>query len=125
MQEGYTFKFHGSRDDHLWVVISDPLIDADQAVVIVSFTSYREDKDQTCILQPGEHPFIRKRTIVYYEDAREVPNAHLEGLAATGMLVRQDDVAPQLLAKIRQGAAESKRIPLGCRKILAEQGLIE
>ncbi len=107
------------------MVISDPLIDADQPVVIVSFTSYREDKDQTCILQPGEHPFVRKPTLVYYEDTREVPNAHLEALAARGMLVRQENVTPQLLRKIRQGAADSRRIPLGCRKILAEQGLIE
>ena len=125
MQEGHAFIFYGSLDDHLWVVISDPLLDAAQPVVIVSLTSYRDDKDQTCILQPGEHPFIVKPTLVYYEDAREIPNAHLEGLANEGKLVRQDNVTPQLLGKIRKGAAESKRIPLGCRKILAEQGLIE
>jgi len=125
MQAGYTFVFYGSLDNHLWVAISDPLIDADQPVVIVSFTSYREGKDPTCILHPGDHSFITRDTAVYYADAREVPHSHLEDLANSGKLVRKDNLTTQVLARIRQGAAESPHIPLGCRKILVEQGLIE
>ena len=55
--------------NHLYVVISDPAQNCEE-VVIVNFTSYSPDEEQTCILKAGEHPFIKHKTVVRYKDAR-------------------------------------------------------
>jgi hypothetical protein len=51
---------------HLWIIISDPEQDSDQ-VLIVSLTEYHPKKDTACILGPGDHAFIYKRTCVAYD----------------------------------------------------------
>ncbi len=64
MNAGDTFKIpqpETSLDTHLWVVISDPAADAEN-ILIVNFTTSRADSDKACILQPGEHPFVRHET---------------------------------------------------------------
>ena len=37
--------------------------------VIVNVTSWREHKDQTLILQPGDHDFITKKSVIAYDNA--------------------------------------------------------
>ncbi len=44
-------------DSHLWVVVSDPFQDSEK-VLIVSVASWDPDKDQSCILQIGDHPLL-------------------------------------------------------------------
>ena len=47
-----------SLDSHLWIVISDP--SQHESCVIVNLTSWRSDKDQSCVLKPGDHPYITR-----------------------------------------------------------------
>jgi hypothetical protein len=126
MRAGDTFTFRDTTlDNHLWAVISDPLMDVADPVVIVSFTTYKEGKDPTCILQAGDHPFIRHPTTVHYIGALDVSNSGLEARANRSELILQGPLNPHVLHRIRHGAAESPFIPEGCRKILVQQGLIE
>ena len=46
-------------DSHLWIVISNPIADPER-IVLVNFTKYRADKDQACVLNVGDHEFIRQ-----------------------------------------------------------------
>ncbi len=65
MNAGDTFRIPQpgtSLDSHLWVVISDPAID-EAHVLIVSFTTRRQDSDTACVLQAGEHPFVHMRRV--------------------------------------------------------------
>jgi hypothetical protein len=78
MRAGDTFLFPGA-DDHLWMIISDPLVDPAN-VVIVLFVSWTEKYDQACILRGGEHPFVKHHTCVQYPGARIVSNVKLESL---------------------------------------------
>lgn len=128
MKAGDTFTVVDTAVDlhrHLWVIISDPLIDVTDPVIIVNFTTYKEGKDPTCILQAGDHPFIKHPTAVDYRNAIDVPNAGLEASANRGQVVLQEPLKPEILHRIRQGATESPFIPEGCRMILAKQGLID
>jgi len=126
MRAGDTFTFADRQiDDHLWVVVSDPMLDVADPVVIVNLTSYHQGKDSSCLLQPGDHPFVRHLTAVYYAGAMNVLNAKLEGLADDGRIVLQGPLTPAVLDRVRQGAAVSPFIPEGCRKVLIKQGLIE
>jgi len=125
MRAGDTFRLvDDTLDEHLWVVLSDPGACHDD-VVIVNLTTYDKRKDCTCILEPGDHCFIRHRTIANYRDARAVRRSHLEQLVESAQLIPQDPLKPEVLSRIREGAAGSRFTPEGCRKVLAQQGLVE
>lgn len=71
MKTGDTFRFR-SGDPHLWIVISDPAKDADK-VLIVNVTSWRGDKDQTCLVGPGDHPLIEHNSCINFRGSRVYP----------------------------------------------------
>jgi hypothetical protein len=48
-------------DPHLWIVLSDTDSFPEQ-VVIVNMTTWREHKDQACIVDRNEHPALTHRT---------------------------------------------------------------
>lgn len=111
-----------SLDSHLWVVISDPISNP-MAVVIVSFTKHRADKDQGCILDVGDHSFIRQRTCVAYRQAKVVSESELEVLVAMPDVKQLEPVLPDVLQRILDGVPNS-RMPLEIAQVLADQGLI-
>ena len=61
---GETF-FLANRDidSHLQVIISDPAASPD-SIVTANFTSWRADKDQSCIVEPGEHHYVTRRSCI-------------------------------------------------------------
>jgi hypothetical protein len=127
MNAGDTFRIPQpgtSLDSHLWVVISDPSIDPNR-VLIVNFTTRRNDSDAACILQANEHPFVHHETCVNYGGAKVVSNAQIEILLKKGLLTHHASVSTELLQRIREGAASSERMALEHADILIRQGLIE
>ena len=126
MRAGDVFAYYDGSDKHLWVVISDPEIDATAFVVTVNLTSYGPTKEPACLLGPEDCPeFITHQTCVFYEEARPVSLVVLRRHLDSGKIVKQGAVTAEVLEKIRCGAANTRRIPEGCRKILVEQGLIQ
>lgn len=114
-----------SIDPHLWIVISDPAIDAEQ-VVIVNLTSHDDPaKDASCLLQAGDHLWITHATCVRYKDARVVGEAQLDNLVSKKRLRPQEPVSDDVLTKIFRGAEATSLLPLKCRKILESQCLIQ
>jgi hypothetical protein len=127
MNAGDTFRVPEpgtSLDSHLWVVISDPAVDP-QRVLIVNFTTRREDSDPACILQAGEHPFVHHETCVNYAGAKVVSGAQIQALLRKGLLTTHAALSSTLLKRMRDGAAASGRMSLDHADILIEQGLIE
>ncbi len=121
MKAGDAFRFSYSR--HLWVVVSDPVIDPDR-VLIVNMSTDRKI-DQSCILQSGDHPFVQHSTCIRYDKARLVADKDLESCLSRGDIRLDDPISSVVLGRIRQGAAVSDYIPIGCRQILVEQRMIE
>jgi hypothetical protein len=121
MKAGETFLLP-DFDDHLWAVISDPTIN-EMKIVIVLFVSWTEKYDQACVLNGGEHPFIKHATCVQYPGAKVVANAQLEQLRQSGKLRPKAALSADLLALIRQ-RAESADIPTRAYEILREQGFV-
>jgi len=127
MNAGDTFRIPQpgtSLDSHLWVVISDPVVDAER-VLIVNFTTRRKDSDPACILQAGEHPFVHHETCVNYAGAKVVSGAQIQTLLQRGLLSSHIALSDALLKRIRDGVAASERMSLDHADILIEQGLIE
>jgi hypothetical protein len=122
---GDTFLLANSGiNNHLLIIISDPAQDSNR-IVMANFTSWRADKDQSCIVKVGEHRFITRRSCVHYGEDRLITLAAYEQLLASRSLSPHDPVSGDLLKRILDGAAVSPFLPLGNRQILVEQGLID
>ena len=126
IEEGATFIIpdpRGRLDPHLWVIVSDPSQDPDD-VLIVNFTTRTDRSDESCNVEPGEHPFVKHRTVVEYRGAKRVSARQLDQLLANTRLELREPVSQELLARIRAGAAISDFIPYGARRLLEEQGVL-
>jgi hypothetical protein len=109
--------------NHLYVVCSDPALDAEK-VVLVNFTTFDPEEESCCIINIGEHPFITRKSCVRYKDARIASVIALKKLQKTGTIRLREPVSGNLLARIRDGASESDFFPEGCRRILEAQSII-
>ena len=129
MREGDAFKILATGDDydgrHLWVVVSDPKKNPDR-VVIVNLNSIKSEfiHDPACMLDKGDHPFVHHPTYVNYQLAREYTLSKLTEWTKQYKLDMQTSVSSSLLARIRLGAAKSKFLKKGLKKLLSDQGII-
>lgn len=110
-------------NSHFYIIISDPNQNSEQ-VVLVNFTSWGPQKDQSCIVEVAAHPYVTRRSCVRYGN-EHFKLAQYEQFLNSGRLLRQDPVNSDLLRRILVGAAVSPFLSLGNRQILVEQRLID
>lgn len=111
-------------DIHPRIVISDPELNPDQ-VVLVNFTGADgEYRDHSCLLEIGEHPWLKKRTCISYKDASVVKQVAVDKLLENSSLTLLAPVSDEVLEKILRGADASDYLPNKCRRILSDQSLI-
>lgn len=116
LRAGDTFQFaNRALESHLWIIISDPENHPPDRVLIANLTSWRSDKEGVCVLRRGDHPFVKKKTVVNYRASK----------LARGALVPRHRVRAEVLQRIREGAALSRMIPLENLQLLKDQGLVE
>jgi hypothetical protein len=95
---------HGAN--HLWIVLNDPAAHENRAL-IVNIGTLRPHAEQSCILQAGEHPFIRHDSYVRFASARAPKDGDLAKLITAGRLVLQQPASTALVEKIRAAAQAS------------------
>ena len=126
MRAGYTFKLsRKSADIHLWVIVSDPSLDPDRVLFVSMTSSIPGVTEDVCLIQKGEHPFVRRRTCIAYDKACVSSLDALEVFERAGKVLLNKPVSTVLLARIRAGASLSKRILLEHLEILEEQQLLD
>jgi hypothetical protein len=76
----------------------------------------RFDRDQTVILQPGDHPFITHQTAVLYGDSRIVDGRRIDSMIRDGTALAHQSCPAETLKLIQQGVLSSPYTP---RKIIA------
>lgn len=103
----------GQDIEHLWVLITRPDPQTHEAIM-VNVTTQRPHSDVTTILQPGDHPFIQRPSVVFYADARMVDVRLLDQILARGGGRPHAPVAPAVLQRIQTGVARS---PFTSRKL--------
>jgi len=123
---GETFFFRGPENTrpHLWVIVSDPEREPER-VVIVSMTTWKEYKDETCILTPDDHPALTHATSIDYGRARLFTASQLEKARDLGALDPQVPVSAEVLSRIRDGGVQSEFTPIKHRQVLLDQGFGE
>lgn len=108
--DSFILRGRGERSPHLWVLLWGPSGSA-EAFLAVSFTTLEPYKDQTCVIHPGEHPFVQHPTCVMYSDTRRITREKLETAFATRAAVPQEPVSPALLTRLRAGLFASRYSP--------------
>lgn len=90
---------------HVWVVIAGP--DDANRVVMVNFTTRRGNCDDTCVVQPGEHPNVTRDSVIAYAGAWVVNKYTLDQAIALHKGQTLAPVSPALLSRIQMGALAS------------------
>jgi hypothetical protein len=110
--------------------LSDPAQNPDE-IVLVNFTSYdpgtpsQPRNDPACLVNRGDHPYLRHLSCINYRDALFLSSAQIEQLDAGNLIVWHTmDVNPGLLARIRAGAFTSRHRPGRLIRILKAQGVV-
>ena len=123
MDAGTTFLL-SAVDIHLWIIISDPNLDAEN-VLIVNLTTLAPRKEQSCVLKVGDHPWIRHDTCVNYGDSQVTTLDKLVAAQNANALMIQSPASPDVLKRIHEGAMNSTKMPLDHAEILISQGLVQ
>ena len=115
------FAFFREDDEHLHFVGSD----ANQPqVVVFSLTTVRWGCDTSCVISKGEHPFVQHPTCVAYYYADIVITQDIAEGVNQGVLSPQMPLSDDLMERVWNGAGRTDQLPLACREILVDQGLI-
>lgn len=104
-----------SGKPHLWFVLTDPDPETGK-VVIVSLSTLRAGKDQTVILNRGDHPFITHESVIVYRDARCVSSDELRHALRNGWIKPHQPCADRILKQVQDGLLAS---PFTSRKMVA------
>lgn len=107
----------GPQGNHLFIVLNDPQplpgYGAADHCVMVNLSSIEADipYDATCVLQPGQHPFIVRPSYVYYRGTRIERANHIRNCIQTGIFTRRPPpFAPDLVAVIKHGLNASPKV---------------
>jgi len=79
--------------------------------LIVNATSFKPNKDSSCMLNSTDHPFIRKKTIVNYGDALTAKETIIEKNISLGISRRLPPIKGKVLERIIEGALKSDAFP--------------
>lgn len=116
---GDTFFCLSGHAEHLFIVLSEPRTYPSEGhgnrlcLVSVNFTSIHEGQifDPACIVEPGDHPFIRHRSYVFYQKIQILDYEHVCRCVNQGIYRAGVTASPELLAKIIAGIQQSSFIP--------------
>ena len=86
----------------------------------MNFTSVNSEKkrDDACIIEAGEHPFITHQSYVVYERIQIMDYVHVCQCVNKGVYRQAEKVSIQLLEKIVSGIQESSFTPRKFKRLL-------
>lgn len=107
---------------HLFIILTNPSTEK-KLNIIVSLATYTGwPNDSTCILNQGEHPFIRHKSYVLYSKAKTFESKKLIRGVQDGKLVPKDPIDQNVFEKIVDGLMASERTPKKIKNFFAEHG---
>jgi hypothetical protein len=98
---------------HLNIVISNA--DTDSCYLVVPVTTWHEKdgkpiprQDSSCILPKDCHPFLEHKSWVDFSRAKEMSFAEICKGVMSGLLIKKEDMPPDIILNIQRGAMTSK-----------------
>lgn len=102
--------FHDPDKKHLHIICTDPDKDGKQLIVSVSSRT-NAPCDETCLLHPHEHAFLKRESYVFYSKAKIIEHSSLVNGVTARLFIPKDDVNGQTFLKITQGICNSIQTP--------------
>ena len=107
---------------HLFIILTNPSTEK-KLNIIVSISTYTGwPNDPTCILNQGDHPFIRHKSYVLYSKAKIFKSKKLTRGVQDGKLVPKDPIDQSVFEKIVVGLMVSERTPKKIKDFFAKHG---
>jgi hypothetical protein len=108
---------HDHARKHLFIILTDPVINPENQQPSVLLTSLSTldlslPHDPTCILQPGDHPFITRDSYVSYRSSQIREEAKLINGVQSGVFVAKDLMDFAIIEKICAGLDVSRQTPI-------------
>lgn len=106
MTLGTTFvNLNAASYPHLWVVVTNPT-PAD-SVVIFNLSTNGPGCDQTCLIFPGDHPWVRHESYVCYLRGREMGRCAWDTMTRMGAASVKAPASLDLVKRIQAGSLAS------------------
>jgi hypothetical protein len=96
---------------HLFVILNDPCKNGQHALVSISSIRDGQYHDPTCLIEAGEHEFIRIRSFVQYQMARIERTQHLINCVGGWTFIEKAAVSEALVDRMFAGAIDSDFTP--------------
>lgn len=96
---------------HLFICLTDPIGKARETLLVsVSSVQPNAPHDSTCVLYPGDHPFVRRDSFVAYWHSRiETADALTRGVK-DGVLIPHDILESGVFARVCLGVEQSRHL---------------
>jgi len=111
------------NQEHLFILLTDP-IPPDNDVLVVNISSVNKDfyHDPTCLLYPGDHSFVTRKSYINYRYAEIRSATKLANGATKGTFKPLEMVDEIIFARICKGVEDSRHTPLKAKKFFANAG---
>ena len=105
---------------HLHIILTDACKDG--LHLLAPITSIRKERfhDPTCVIQAGEHPFIKHESYLAYRLLKIVAGRHIKKCVAGWVFKIKEPVSDILYNRICDGMEPSEFTPLGMKKYYTE-----
>jgi hypothetical protein len=117
MEIGETFLFPSGPEDylHLSIICSKKRKLPDMRL-FVSISTLKPDKfhDPTCIIEAGEHEFVKHRSFVAYSHAQQRSSNKINLCIKNGQFIKKPNLNDGLLERVLKGFRTSDFAPPWC-----------
>jgi hypothetical protein len=100
------FRESAHAKPHLWFILTDPGGNPPRVVAVMLRTAQRFT-DDTVVLHPGDHPFVRHPSSIHYSTARWLTVDAIARAFHDGRCSLQQDMSADLLTRARKGLMRS------------------
>lgn len=115
------FAKYPENASHLFFIILD-ISDRDPQLFICAMLSSWKDGspfcDDACIIEKGEHPFVRHKSYIAYRETMILTHDDLQNFVESGRFTMNTPASPSLIRKIRESASKSRKLPQEIRNLM-------
>ena len=120
------FADYPKNDPHLFFIIIDADYKNPELFICTMLSSWKDFSphcDDACIVNEGEHPFVRHKSYIAYSETMVLTRDDLERFVLQGSFKRNEPATPALVKKIIDAASKSKKILPEIRDYILEYKL--
>lgn len=108
---------------HLFCVMNDPCPDGLCMVLMITTIYPNRSHDPTCVLNQGDHVFLRHPSYVAYRLASTSRADHVARMVDRGLYIPKEDWDPPVFNRVAMGVHQSPFVSRGMLKYSVANGI--